>query len=103
MTSQAVSLEMACSMASNMASALGTDTGVWRCSHLSSCKGGKLRQTVQNGLQTANSTNQFELLFSYISIMYCYLWHEGSFQAGDILNILLCLNHNKLISELTGY
>lgn len=63
MASQAVSLEMACSMAGNMASALGADTKVWRCLYLSSCKGRKLRQTVRNGLQPANSINQFELFF----------------------------------------
>lgn len=103
MASQAVSLEMARSMASNVASALGTDTNVWRCLYLSSCKESKLRQTVQNGLQPANSINQFGPVFSYISIMYCYLRREGFFQAGDVLNILLCLNHNKLISELNGY
>lgn len=103
MAGQAASLEMAHSMATNMASALGTDANVWRCLYLSSCKGRKLRQTVQNGSQSANSINQFKLVFSYISIMYCYLRHEGFFQAGDILNILLCLNHNKLNSELNGY
>lgn len=103
MAGQAVSLEMARSMSSNMASATGTATSIWRCLHLSSCKGRKLRQSVQNGLQPANFINQFELFFSHISIMYCYLQHEDFFKAGDILNILLCLNHNKLISELNGY
>lgn len=104
--SWAASLEMARSKASNVASALGVGTDFQRCLYLSSCKRIKLRQTVQNGLQPANSINQFELFgffFFHISIMYCYLQHEGFFQAGDRLNILLCLNHNKLISELNGY
>lgn len=103
MDGQAVSLEMARSMSSNMASALGTAASIWRCLHLSSCKGRKLRQPVQNGLQPANFINQFELVFSHISIMYYCFWHEDFFRAVDILNILLCLNHNKLISELNGY
>lgn len=103
MAGQAVSLEMACSTSSNVAPALGTATSIWRCLHLSSSKGRKLQQPVQNGLQPANFINQFELFFSHSSIMYCYLWHENFFKAGDILNILLCLNHNKLISELNGY
>lgn len=77
--SRAASYETAHGMASNMASALGTNTDVWRCPYLSSCKGRKLRQIVQNGLQPASSINQFGLCFSYISIMYCYLWHEGFF------------------------
>lgn len=79
MDSRAASLETSHGMASNMASALGTHTTVWRCSYLSSCKGRKLRQTVQNGLQPASSIYQFGLCFSYISIMHCYLWHEGLF------------------------
>lgn len=39
MASQAACLQVARSMARNMASPLGTDTNVWRCLYLSPCKG----------------------------------------------------------------
>ena len=78
--SQAASLEMAHSTASDTASALGTNAHVWRCLYLSSHNRRKLKQRVQNGLQPANSMNQFKLCFSYMSIIYCYLRHEGFFK-----------------------
>lgn len=67
-----VSLEMERSKASNVASALGAGTDFWRCLYLSSCKGIKLSQTVQNGLHPASSINQFKLFgffFFLISLL----------------------------------